>query len=521
MRAHKFFQPPSGGGSGGGAGDLTSVVAGGLAAIMGDSIGAQGFVSTAGVIGYENVGYAAALRQVSRGRLYIPPEYNFAESGSDTNQWLISNGQAIDGGVGQHTAAAASDAEYVFMVLPTNDVGHNPATITVAQTKANLTTIFQTLSAAGKIIIVQPILPRFTNIGFTAWANGQTIAIGDYRTNVVSGTTEVYCAKSAGTTATGSEPTGIVAGVDAAGADTIIWRNFSTIDQTKEYVLYDINRWFLEFVHDHPEMGIIVSDCTPNFIDHTSAHGHPLVRRVRDGLHPEHDGCLVIADKMWSSIKPFVPDIEIRCMSAGDKYNATSNPGGNLLENGLMTGAAGTVTSPNLGVAPTSWTLGRSTTTGIGTLLGTGAQVARTDGEPGEAYKVTLSGTPTANNIQILVTQSEATDYVAGDVVEAVMEIEWDAGCVGLAGITAEVKDTDGAVNSYSRDADAFSGAFYTTTEGRGKAYGNEPIILRTARQTVIAGSTSLRAGIVVFTRANVAAGGVIRILRGSLRKVI
>ena len=53
--------------------------------------------------------------------------------------------------------------------------------------------------------------------GFTAWANGQTISIGDRRTNA----SKLYFAATAGTTATGSEP--VHTSGTVAGADTIQW----------------------------------------------------------------------------------------------------------------------------------------------------------------------------------------------------------------------------------------------------------------------------------------------------------
>jgi lysophospholipase L1-like esterase len=464
---------------------------------MGDSIGAQALTGTANQIGYENIGYATALRNVFRGRLWIPPENFFAVSGTNSTEWISS---------GQHTAAAASKARFVCMVLPTNDVGQS---VPLATTKSNLQTIFSTLRAAGKIIVAHPILPRWVDDSYVNWANGQTISIGDFRKNG----SVYYRALSAGTTATGSAPTHTSG--DVAGADTIIWRYFSVISQAQAQNLHAINNWFRQYVLDNPELGILVPDATAKIIDPTSSLGNPLLEMFRDGLHPQNKGAFIIADAFRTAMDSLVPAYDPRFRSAYDVYNASTNPQGNLIVNGLLAGTGGTEGTSASGDTADSWELNRVNSGGIGTLTAVASKVSRSDGEQGVLQRITISGTPTGDAGFRFRQALNASNYSVGDILEMLSEISWAAGATGIRGVNIRLTATNGSTNPTSVDADVFAGSFFLTDEARSN------LVYRTARLTLPSGTTAVEARMEIFCRANVACSLVVDISRVSVKKVL
>ena len=80
----------------------------------------------------------------------------------------------------------------------------------------------------------------------------------------------------------------------------------------------------------------------------------------RDGIHDNVLSAKINGKRLADQLAPFLPLVERGFVGVGDVYDATLNPSGNILTNGLMAGSTGTLSNGATGVAPTGWTAQRS-----------------------------------------------------------------------------------------------------------------------------------------------------------------
>lgn len=126
-------------------------------AAYGHSFSAYGFSSSASssiINDRSSGGWAAVL---SNQRLTIDPAYNFGVAGETIAQILARIG-----------SVTASDAAVVELWAGANDIWPYPQTVATMQ--AGYTSILDRLTAAGKIVICFPIVPRLPNVYTSAGA---------------------------------------------------------------------------------------------------------------------------------------------------------------------------------------------------------------------------------------------------------------------------------------------------------------------------------------------------------------
>ena len=161
--------------------------------------------------------------------------------------------------------------------------------------------------------------------------------------------------------------------------------------------------------------------------------GAPKTTMSGDSLHPNVYGAYAIAKEIASVIDAIYPaNSLIPFNNPLDIYSATDNPRGNLLGTaGLTIGTGGSFSNGPTGSLATGWTAnGVNMPAGSTTV---GAKVAKSDGR--EFQQLTFGGTynvASPGNFNV-TSANVAANCAAGDKLEAICELEADAGIVNLA----------------------------------------------------------------------------------------
>lgn len=209
-----------------------------------------------------------------------------------------------------------------------------------------------------------------------------------------------------------------------------------------------VNQWIRSQRLSRP--GYFVADATLAFSDPASAIFPPRAGYVDDGLHPNAIGGYAIANQVATIINQIFPDPLATFGCPADVYSAT-NTTGNLVTNGLMTAAGGSISGAT-GTVPGSLTLDA---TGAGGATVVSARNTLADGR-GE-LQVTISGTYNAAFPGIYATGTlNAGNFSVGDTIEASVEMDIAAGNVSLANSSLLIATTQ---NSVSRQSEDFNNA--------------------------------------------------------------
>jgi hypothetical protein len=158
--------------------------------------------------------------------------------------------------------------------------------------------------------------------------------------------------------------------------------------------------------------GVVWVDIFPTLVDASTGAGKTSLYQPADIVHPNLDGCYAQALKIVEALDGIAPPSNVL-------RSDQSTWGANLLPNGLFTGTGGTISS-GTGIAATGWI-------GSGSGSPSFEKVARTDENPGEWQRLTVSGTGSPYS-SIRRTDNQAAHV--GKVVYGVAEIrindDWD-----------------------------------------------------------------------------------------------
>ena len=194
--------------------------------------------------------------------------------------------------------------------------------------------------------------------------------------------------------------------------------------------------------------GALVVDPTQYLADSANSNGDPLSNYYYDGIHPATMGGYYIGKAIADLISPLLPAPIAGFASNGDTYNATDNPYGNILQNGLFTGTAGTNTSSGGAASGTVASLWNNRTlTGTGTSVA--SIVARSDGKPGNWQQLVLTSTGTSTYRFSLITAPPVNTYYArGDRLALALDLDVSS-ATGLEVCTISLSDYDGGSTIY------------------------------------------------------------------------
>ena len=180
----------------------------------------------------------------------------------------------------------------------------------------------------------------------------------------------------------------------------------------------------------------------------------------RDGLHGTAIGYAAEAQGVAAILNALAPPVFCGQTDPRDVFDAASNPGGNRLANGLLSGSAGYTANGAAGQVASGWyaTLQNSANTGAASsLTGLFAKTAHPVVAGLEMQQVTLGGAAGGGEFaQLYQPGFPPTGLSVGDMVEAEMLAEWDAGLAGVSSI-GMILNANYAVQSW----DGASGAGY------------------------------------------------------------
>lgn len=281
---------------------------------------------------------------------------------------------------------AGSGVPYVACLIGTNDITANRS---ASQIIADLDFIFKTITDAGKVVLASTILPRLSG--------GSGLSDAQRRT------------------------------------------------------LMQVNAWIRE--NNFKANGVLVSDPFRYASDPASANSDPFSIETYDsstvGLHPAPAMAMRVGEAWANDWGPFIPRANVLFGGAGDLYDSTSNPYGNLLSNGTLQTLSATSGTGFAGNNPTGFTIQR--VVGAGTW--TGSAVARTDGVPGNWYQAAITGESNAS-AQYQMRQNTfgpngggSNTYAIGDEMYALAELQ-----VAHTGSANYVKGVYVTATEYDRD---------------------------------------------------------------------
>lgn len=193
---------------------------------------------------------------------------------------------------------------------------------------------------------------------------------------------------------------------------------------------------------------VYVADPWDKIGDTTATDGSYVSTYSSDGLHPNSRGMFEMARKIANIINSLIRPAAVLPGTSADIFDATDSPFGNLLTNGLLTGTGGTKTIATGNFAD-SW----ACTSPNADYAIVGSKV--TSANSGRAMQqmaittTALGANRTATFAQTFTTA--ALGLNAGNVVEAVAELEWDASASNVMMPTLELLFTTGAGTVRSR----------------------------------------------------------------------
>lgn len=186
---------------------------------------------------------------------------------------------------------------------------------------------------------------------------------------------------------------------------------------------------------------LFIADASVDYGDPLSTTYAPRSGYDYDGLHPQARGAYEISKSLYRVLDKILPPFSQQLFSVADVYEATYNPTGNLLTNGILDGTSGTK-STTQGLTPTgdvatSWGTSFSAPYSGGTAL-SGLTVVSSKGvtTDGRIENIlTVSGSYTGDvDSYFGISQAVASlsRIQAGDAIEAMGEIVLDVSAAEL-----------------------------------------------------------------------------------------
>lgn len=220
------------------------------------------------------------------------------------------------------------------------------------------------------------------------------------------------------------------------------------------YNISQQNDWLLRQAQLRPNF--YVADIRNVLADPTTSYNWRANYADSDVVHPNSRGCYYLAKAVAAIINSMPYTVLIPYSSAGDTYDATLNPSGNILSSPKMSGTSGTVTTTGTstgisGTAANAWTLAAGTASGLG-----GATVAGSNGVDATnvaTQTLTIGGTMSSGTTQGFdFTQASINPakLVLGSTVEAMLPIAVTTPFSNILSMTwrLDITQTIGGVSS-------------------------------------------------------------------------
>lgn len=254
--------------------------------------------------------------------------------------------------------------------------------------------------------------------------------------------------------------------------------------------------------------GIRCVDVWSQLIDTSSTVGGWLPQMTYDNLHLTCTAARILGNAVWDAVTDLCRTPAPLVVTNADVYDATNNPLGSLVTNGLMQGTAGTKsgTGSSTGTVADGWNVAATASySAASSKVSVGGR---------DWQQVAFSGTAVNAGQSVLLSQSlDVSKLSAGDVVELLGEIQVDAGSVGLYGPMLEL-NVNGSVTELSVGYQSPASA---TSANPTVAWGG---VFRSQPYPIPAGLTTLAVQVAVRGLSGAAMSATFRATSISLRKL-
>ncbi len=270
-----------------------------------------------------------------------------------------------------------------------------------------------------------------------------------------------------------------------------------------------VNKWIAEWCR--ADSGMLYYDQNPLFID--ASTGNAKTGWLRDGTHDNAISAREYGKDLAAKITGFMPDFDGRMIMLGDVYDATENPTGNLLTNGLFAGTSGTVTNGATGSLATSWSgyrVNASSTTSVAFSKESDSLITGLDKQV-----ITFGGTGDSVVVQVQQTQVVPGSIAIGERVYFAVEMELSSLSVGFQNIAITASARDGAFVTYSAGKDGV----LNTPNGIFAAMSDTSLFFKTEVFEVKTGTTVMDTFVTITGPASGSVSGAIKLKRAELRK--
>lgn len=204
------------------------------------------------------------------------------------------------------------------------------------------------------------------------------------------------------------------------------------------------NEYDRRYQEEVGSQGFLFVDLDPVVIDPAS----PTTWSIRsnfliDGVHPSTNGGSVMGLTIAQAVNQLISPWRAPVMTNGDVFDATNNPVGNLVSNGVFTGTGGSSFNGCSGVVPTGYFWGATATTGGATCVASATTLA--DGRP--ALVLTISGASTGSNNKVVLRTNNITaaNVVSGDTIEGQAWVSFGPNS-NIAGVSLTLSTTESSV---------------------------------------------------------------------------
>jgi hypothetical protein len=220
-----------------------------------------------------------------------------------------------------------------------------------------------------------------------------------------------------------------------------------------------------------------------------------------------------MAQAAWAELSPHVSGSPT-VLGSDDPYDATYNPGGNLITTGsFRTTTGGGVTNVS-GTAPNGWNVSRPSGKTASEVVVSTVVGGAVNGGPGNALQLACalaSGQTTTETVTVQGPNVSSANYAAGDQVYLEAEVQVSGITGGYLGAQLRLVDYNGA-NTYTDDG--------IPQNGYGVTSADHAITLRTPVRTLPSGVTNLNPYVlIVFDASSAAAAATIKISGVQMRK--
>lgn len=214
-----------------------------------------------------------------------------------------------------------------------------------------------------------------------------------------------------------------------------------------------VNKWIRDYCRTH--RGTLCIDVNPIYMDF--ATGYAKAAYLRDNTHDSQASAKVMGEYLASILNPLMPDVALGFSQINDVYDASTNPTGNLLANGLLAGTTGTELNGATGDSPNSWGWMRDANAGSVTVVGSKEAHASFTGLE---WAAGVHGGTGTNGMALR--QAITTNFAPGDVVYSECEVAYDVVSTDIATIYSRLYATVSGVAAF----DSWDGYLSTVSNG-------------------------------------------------------